>query len=478
MFTEKRKHDRRNKHRHNFTHQTAPPPVPGDYVHRPRLLEYLDKRRERPLTLVSAPAGYGKSVLISCWLETSDIPNAWLSLDEHDDDLRQFLIYFLAAIQTMFPDAVSETTTLINASPLPPVSVLARSLANELDSIERNFILMLDDIHRIQEKSVHDFLTELLQYPPRPMHLVLAGRSDPSLPITSYRAKNQVSEVRLFDLRFTTDETAAYLQTVLGEQIKEDTAAILAEKTEGWITGLRLAVLAMRKHDNVVGKLLELKGTTVHVTEYLISEVMDAQPSAVRHYLLSTSILNRFSAPLCDALWVPDSERGEGVIDGAAFIAKLQKDNLFLIALDMENRWFRYHHLFQKLLQSQLKLSCSPEEIAALHSRAGEWYAKNNFIDEAIQHKLDSGDVNGAVQLFVQNRQLMLNSNRWYVFEKWLSMFPNNVLQQQPELMLAQAWVHYFQYKHALIPPILDSVEVFIERRSKRSIAVWRDLPL
>jgi len=435
------------------------PPVPGDYVHRPRLLEYLDKRRERPLTLVSAPAGYGKSVLISCWLETCDIPNAWLSLDEHDNDLYQFMIYFLAAIQTMFPDAVSETTTLVNASSLPPVSVLARRLANELDSIERNFILMLDDIHCIQQKSVHDFLTELMQYPPRPMHLVLGGRSDPSLPIASYRANNRVSEVRLFDLRFTSDETMAYLHTVLGEQIKEDIAARLAERFDGWITGLRLAVLATRKHDNVVSKLLELKGTTAHVTEYLINEVLDIQPSAFRHYFLSTSILNRFSAPLCDALWAPDSERGEGVIDGAAFIAKLRKDNLFLIALDMENRWFRYHHLFQNLLRSQLMLRCNPEEIAALHSRAGEWYAKNNFIDEGIEHKLAADDVNGAIQLFEQNRPLMLNSNRWYVFDKWLSMFPDNVLQRQPELMLAQAWVHYFQYKHALIPPILDSVE-------------------
>ena len=147
------------------------PPIPGADVHRPRLLEYLDQRRERPLTLVSAPAGYGKSVLISSWLETCDVPNAWLSLDEHDADLRQFLLYFLAAIQTMFPDAVNETMTLANAPPLPPVSALARSLVNELDSIERNFILMLDDIHRIQEKSVHDFLTELLQYPPGPCTL-------------------------------------------------------------------------------------------------------------------------------------------------------------------------------------------------------------------------------------------------------------------------------------------------------------------
>jgi LuxR family maltose regulon positive regulatory protein len=327
------------------------PPVPRDYVHRSRLVEYLDQRRERPLTLISAPAGYGKSVLISSWLETCGSPGAWLSLDELDNDLRQFLSYLLAAVQTIFPDSVGKTTILVNAPTLPPLPVLVSSLANELDSIEQNFILVLDDIHHIREKSVRQFLKDLLRHAPRPMHLVLIGRRDPRLPIASLRAKDRVTEVRLIDLRFTTEETASYLKTALGELVDEAIAARMAEKAEGWVTGLRLAVLAVRGHDDAIGKLLGLKGTTAYVMDYLITEVLNAQSPIVRHYLLSTSILDRFTAALCDVLCGPDSGQGESEIDGVDFITKLQNENLFLITLDTENGWFRYHHLFQDLLR-------------------------------------------------------------------------------------------------------------------------------
>ena len=435
------------------------PAVPGDHVHRARLLEYLDQRRERPLAMVSAPAGYGKSVLISCWLEASDRPSAWLSLDEQDNDLRQFLAYFLAAVQTIFPDAVRETIPLVKTSNLPPVSVVARSLANELDSIAQDFILVLDDIHRIRKKSVYDFLNELLRHPPRSMHLVLIGRRDPNLPITSLRASKQLSEIRLFDLRFTTEETAAYLQAMLGVKIKEDTAATLAEKTEGWIVGLRLSVLAMRGQDDAIGKLLELKGNTVHMSEYLITEVLDAQLPPVRHNLLSTSILDRFSAPLCDSLSVQDSEHIEGEIDGADFIAKLQTENLFLIALDTENRWFRYHHLFQNLLQNQLKRNLSSEEIASLHSRASNWFEAEGLIEEGLKHALAAEDVERAVLLVERNRKRALNTDRWYVLEQWLAVLPETVVQQRAELLLARAWVlvHHIRFEAAL--PVIDQIE-------------------
>lgn len=442
------------------------PPVPRDYVHRPRLLEYLDQRRERPVTLVSAPAGYGKSVLISSWLETCDIPNAWLSLDEHENDLRQFLFYFLTAIQTLFPDAVSETTTLANASSLPPKSVLARSLSNELDAIERDFMIVLDDIHRIQEKSVYDLLTELLQHPPRPMHIVLIGRRDPNLPITSFRARNQISEVRLFDLRFTTDETATYLQTMLGEQIKEDKAAILAGKTEGWITGLRLAVLAMRRHDNAVSKLLELKGTSVHITEYLISEVLNTQSPAVRHYLLNTSILDRFCAPLCDALWMPDSEGGEGMIEGADFIAKLLKDNLFLIALDIENRWFRYHHLFRDLLNRQMKHQFGSDKIAALRLRASEWLEGQGLIEEAIEQALAAGDALAVARIVERNRHAALNADQWHVLGRWLDRLSPEIKQKRLNLLLSKAWIELQTAQVMGIIPIIERVEALVDEDS------------
>jgi LuxR family maltose regulon positive regulatory protein len=430
------------------------PPVPEDHVHRPRLLGRLEQRRKRPLTLVSAPAGYGKSVLISYWLETCDAPSAWLSLDEQDNDLRLFLSYFLAAVRTISPDAVSETMTLVNVSTLPPLSVLASSLANELDSIEQDFILVLDDVHRIQEKSVLDLLNILLRHPPRPMHLVLIGRKDPSLPIASLRARDQVTEVRLFDLRFATEETVAFLQTALGEPIEEATAATLTEKAEGWVTGLRLAVLAMRGHDDAVGKLLKLKGTTAYVMDYLIAEVLDAQSPVIRRSLLVTSILDRFNSALCETLCGLDYVPGEDEIDGAEFIAKLQNDNLFLIGLDTENHWFRYHHLFQELLQSQLKRQTSPEDIAALHSRAGEWFAENGLIDEALQHAIASNNIPYAAKLVEQHRYELMNREQWNRLERLLKMLPPEALQKNPLLLATRAFI--FEHRGQLAESFAD----------------------
>lgn len=430
-----------------------------DHLHRQHLLDRLNQGLYRPLTLVSAPAGYGKSTLISSWLGITDIPGAWLSLDRQDNDLRQFLFGFLATLQSIFPEAGKDVQAMVSAPSLPPLRMLADHLINNMDLIERHFILVLDDFHLINDKSIIEFLQELLRHPPRHMHLILVGRKDPFLPISTLRARDLITEVRINDLRFTEWEVKEFLKIALADRVGDTTAIELTERTEGWVTGIRLAVLASRGQEDSITELFKLKGTTAYVMDYLIAEVLNAQPQIIRHFLLVTSILDHFTGALCDALSRQVSGQGENRIDGADFIEKLKSENLFLITLDTENCWFRYHHLFQELLQSQLKLRYSSEEIAALHSRAGEWYTKNGFRDEAIQHKLAGGDVTGAIQLFEQNRQLMLNSNRWHVFEKWLSMFPDSIIQQQPELMLAQVWVHYFQYRHALIPPILDSVE-------------------
>ncbi|MGD8612605.1 MAG: AAA family ATPase, partial [Desulfobacterales bacterium] len=327
------------------------PPAPRDYAHRPRLLEYLDQRPERPLTLVSAPAGYGKSTLVSCWLDRCESPNAWISLDENDNDLRQFLSYFLTAVETVFPNSVKETMTLVNAPTLPPLSTLVGTLANELDMIEQDFILVLDDIHTVREKSVHHLLSDLLHHPPRPMHLVLIGRRDPLLNIAALRARSQLAEVRLQDLRFTAGETATYLKQILNRQIDEDLATAWSDKTEGWVTGLRLAALSMQHRGDFKTILPELKGSTQYVMEYLFSEVLSHQPPDLRDFLLKTSILDRFCAPLCDAMIGTGVAPGNAQNDAWQFINQLKKENLFLISLDVEGQWFRYHHLFQNLLK-------------------------------------------------------------------------------------------------------------------------------
>jgi LuxR family maltose regulon positive regulatory protein len=422
-------------------------------------LERLEERRYRPLTLVSAPPGYGKSTLVSCWLDRCEIPFAWLSLDEHDNDLHQFLAYLVTAIRTMFSDAASKTMTLINAPTLPPIPVLASSLANELDLIEQNFILVLDDIHRIQEKSVYDLVTELLHHPPRPMHLVMVGRRDPPLPMSKLRGSSQVTEIRTPDLSFTAVETAEFLKIALEEQVDESAAAALSERAEGWVAGLRLAVLAVRGHRNALSKLLELKGTTAYVMDYLITEVLDAQSPVMRRYLLSTSILDRFCASLCDALCGPDAEPGEGDIDGVEFTARLQKDSLFEIALDTENRWFRYHHLFQQLLQRQLEQRSKPEEVATLHGRASEWFESQGLFTVSIEHALEAGDLIRAAEIIEKCRNDEFTADRWYIVQQWLAMLPADIRQERPKLLLTEAWIANLQHQLTRVPMLLDQAE-------------------
>ena len=222
------------------------PSLPSDLVDRPRLIDEINRGLDRPLTLVTAPAGYGKTIIVSSWLNTCERPSAWLSLDETIDDLGVFLAYFVAAIQTVFPSALGRTQTLLTAISLPPIGVLAGSLINELDELERDFIMVLDDYHTIHKQEIHDLLTALLQPPAKHMHLVLITRKDPPLPLSVLLARNQMTEVRLSDLRFSADEIATFMQNALGSPLPDEAIAVLAEKTEGWITSLRLAALTLR----------------------------------------------------------------------------------------------------------------------------------------------------------------------------------------------------------------------------------------
>ncbi len=434
------------------------PPVAPDVVCREALHNRLQAGIELPLTLMSAPAGYGKSTLASVWLEACDRPGAWVSLDEDDNDLHVFLRYLVAAIQSAFPAFGQDTQALLEAPNLPPASVLTRYLLNDLDEIDKPFILVLDDYHRIHESPMHDVLTEVLLHPPREMHLALLTRRDPPLPINRLRARGQVTEIGVDQLRFTVAETAAFLQKVLKAKVKDTTAAVLEKKTEGWVTGLRLAALSLRSREDLDRLVNALQGSSRYVAEYLVEEVVSRQPPPMAKYLLETSILDRFCSSLCEMVHQSREEDTASDISGENFIAWLEQANLFVVPLDERHEWFRYHHLFQELLQGQLNRQMSPEGIATLHSRASDWLAKNNLIDEAIQHTLAAGDVTGAAQLVEQNRQVVLNQDRWYVFEKWLSMFPETVIQEQPGLLLARAWVFLLRFDLPAVPLVLDAL--------------------
>ena len=419
------------------------PPVDRNHVHRPHLLARLDQHRNRPLTLVSASAGYGKSFLINCWLESCDIPSAWLSLDESDSDLRLFTIYFIAAIETLFPKACPRTQALLNAIDLPPLEVLGTSLLNELDRIKQPFILVLDDYHLVKEIDIHNLIAQLLKNPPQFFHLVIIGRRDPPLPISSLRAQRKLIEFRAKDLCFSVVETETLLNHLLGIQIDASVATVLVKKTEGWVTGLRLAALSMRQQSDIDPKLLEPHVDAQYVMEYLFTEVFSEQPPEISRYLLGTAILDRFCGPLCEAVCAPGAEPFACEIGGWEFIEWLKKENIFLIPLDPEKRWYRYHHLFQKLLLNQLNRQYSAEDINALHAQASDWFAENGLIEDAVQHALASGKVERAGSLVARAGHQMMNNEQWPRLERCLNMLPRDHVERDPALLVLESWLHH-----------------------------------
>ena len=403
---------------------------------------------------------------MSWWLETSDNHSAWVSLDETDNDLRQFIGYFLTALQSIFPDAARQTLAMVNASTFPPVSVLAGNLVNEIDWIEQPFILVLDDFQHIKGGSVIDLLTRLLRHPPQALHLVLIGRRDPSLPISALRAQSRVTEIRAQDLRFNEGETAAYLTQVLGTQVDASTADALAEKTEGWATGLHLATLSIRHRGNLDPRLLEPQVNAQLVMEYLFTEVFSAQSPQFNRYLLGTAIVDRFCGPLCEAVCLPGVDPSACEYGGWEFVAWLKKENMFLIPLDAENHWFRFHHLFKRLLLNQLKRHFSAGEIKDLHTKASDWFAENGLIEEALNHALAGENPERAARLLARHGFNLLNDEQWPRLERWLGLLPRDTVGQNPELLVLFSWLHVIYSRYPELVSCLNMAEALLSART------------
>jgi len=417
----------------------------GDIVPRPRLLERLGQHRGRPLTLISAPAGYGKTTLVDSWLDECDCPSAWLSLDEYDNDPAVFLSYLLAAVQSAFPESKLKTLALMEAHSIPPVPVLARSLANDLERLEPTFFLVLDDLHYIREMAVYDLLSELLRHPPRSMHLVIVTRDDPPLTLNSLRAKRQMTEIRLQDLSFTLAETSAFLNDVMGFAIDDTAASSLRDSTEGWVAALQLVALSLRLRDNMDELLGGLQADTRYVEDYLAVEVVSQQPPTIQDWLLKTSILDRFCAPLCEAVCRTDADSPQAGLSALGFVQWLESANLFLVPLDSRGEWFRYHHLFQQLMQSWLERQQSPGEIAALHIRASQWLDRNDLTEEALGHALSAGDDTLALELVARHRQDLVNRELWRRLDRWLNMFSSTTLEDHPAIAVLKLWRRVFR---------------------------------
>ncbi|MEA3231178.1 MAG: transcriptional regulator, partial [Thermodesulfobacteriota bacterium] len=362
-----------------------------------------------------------------------------------------------------------ETRAMLNVAEVPPVSVLASSLINELDQVEKTFILVLDDYHFVRQNAVHELLSELLKHPTGPMHLVLATRRDPPLPLATLRARSRMTEIRVQELRFSVAESAAFLQKVTGRSVDDTIAAVLEEKTEGWVTGLRLAALSLRYRSNMDRILAQLPENNRYVMDYIVAEVLSQQPSAIQEYLLATAILDRFCASLCQAVCVLDTESQAYEMSGQEFLDWRQRSNLFVIPIDDQYRWFRYHHLFQQLLQRRLKRRFSPDDIAALHKQAGIWFADQGLLAEAFRHTLAAGDTPAAVQLVKQHRHDLMNQEQWHRLAHWMGMLPSKIIAKSPELLISQAWSFWNRMRLPEMANVLDQAEPLLAAMSSEA---------
>jgi LuxR family maltose regulon positive regulatory protein len=402
-------------------------------VARPRLIERMNRGAESRMTLISAPAGFGKSTLVAEWLAaapTSGPSAAWLSLDQADNQPGSFWTYLVAAVQTVAPGVGARALSLLQEPQPPPIATILATLLNELGAVPDDIVLVLDDYHVIDAQDINDAMTFLLDHLPHHVHLVITTRADPALPLARLRARGELVEIRAADLRFTPGEAAAYLNEVMGLDLDAGDVAALEVRTEGWIAALQLAALSMQGRDDVAGFIAGFAGDDRYIVDYLVEEVLHRQPEQVRSFLLETSILARMTGPLCDAVTGQDG--------GTATLEALDRGNLFLVPLDDRRRWYRYHQLFADVLRARL-LDEQPARVPDLHRRACEWHEEHGDRSEAIRHAMAGGDVARAADLVELAWPATGQSDQAATLRRWLEALPDELIRARPVLSVAYA---------------------------------------
>ena len=399
---------------------------------RPRLSERLSRGAESALTLVSAPAGFGKTTLLAEWLAVAAADErsvAWLSLDQRDNDPALFWTYLVAALNTGVPGVGSGALSVLQP-PQPPNEAGLVALLNDLDAISNDVVLVLDDYHVIDARDVQDGMAFLLEHLPPQIHLVIASRTDPPLPLARLRGRGELAEIRAADLRFTPGEAAAYLNEVMGLGLTAADVAALEGRTEGWIAALQLAALSMQGREDVTAFIDGFAGDDRYIVDFLAEEVFQRQPEHVQHFLLQTSILDRLSGPLCDAVTGQDG--------GKAKLAALERGNLLLVPLDDRRQWYRYHQLFADVLHARLRDE-QPDDVPDLHRRASGWHEQNGEPSEAIRHALAAGDFGRAADLVELAIPAMLRIRQEVAVLGWLELLPDEVVRVRPVLSVGFA---------------------------------------
>lgn len=439
-------------------------PSPGpNLVSRPRLLERLDAGfHAGKLTLVSAPPGFGKTTCVSEWVKTLDCPVTWLSLDAADDDPGRFFVYFVAALQKVDANLGREIEGALRAGQLPPGEVISTTLINDILAWEGRSLLVLDDFQMIQDRFILGILEKVVANLPSPLYVVLLTREDPPLPLARLRANRQLTEIRAVDLRFTRHEADRFLNEGMGLALSQADIAALEDKTEGWVVGLQLAGLSVRDRAAPSRFIATLSGSHRFILHYLTEQVLDRQPAEIRDFLLQTSILEKLNGDLCDAV--------TGRADSRVLLERLFNANLFLIPLDDEGQWYRYHHLFADLLRG-LQNALQKGETVALHRRGSRWYAQAGMAREAIQHALAAEDYGMAVELLESHALQMVLRGHIKTVEGWMRVIPPEWRAQSPRTNLTLAWLYLLRGDATRASPYVEALRTMFDAQEDRAEA-------
>jgi LuxR family maltose regulon positive regulatory protein len=443
--------------------KVQPPRPPPAVIVRADLFSRLETGVDRPLTLISAPAGTGKTTLLTTWLAAQPRPAAWIGLDPSDSQLTTFLRYVVAAMQTIAPSFGHAALGLLHLPQLPPVAYLATCLLDELAALDDAYILVFDDYHVIQDPTIHELVSQLVSGLPPTLHVVLATRADPPLPLARWRAHGQIAELGAGDLYFRPEEVQAFLGNVLGTAPPPGVAAAFVDRTEGWIAGVQLASLALKASPDPIAWATTFRTSTHrHVRDFLLDDVLAQQPARVQAFLVRSAVLDRFCAPLCDALWdePPEAPSSQELLE------HIEHENLFVVGLDDDQQWYRYHHLFQEALLHRLRAQFGAQAVAELHRRASRWLQSAGLIDEALEQALAAADLATAAQVVEASASIALNREEWTRLEGWLSLLPRELVRTRPALMVIQALVQRMRGQWAALGATLRSAETLLDEQT------------
>ena len=424
-----------------------PTPRP-DHINRRRLLSRLDEILTNKLTLISAPAGFGKTTLLSNWVSESNHPVAWLSLDNDDNDPAIFLRYLIAGFQSIDPEIGHASLSILQSPQSPGLEASLAALINDLSSISHDCVLLLDDYHLIEDQKIHASVTYLLDHLPPQLHVIISSRSDPPLQLSRLRARNQLLELRQFDLSMTVQESSLFLQQSMGLTLTEQQVESLESRTEGWVAGLQLAALSLKGKEDIDTFIREFGGSHRFIIDYLADEIFSQLTEDQRAFLQKTAILDRFTPHLCDLL----TDRS----DSNAVLRELEEGNLFLISLDDHREWYRYHHLFLDYLRT---ISDLPDE-AELHKKAAHWYSEHQYFSPAVKHALASGDTDSAVNVISLAAPIAIQQATFTNLFNWLAALPDQVVRESGELAMYKSFALFLtQSYEAALPYAIAAQE-------------------